>query len=177
MPVLVDPTLLLSYNEWKEVLKKPSWYNNEEYILTYFLGEQPKAITEMTEKIAEEYNLKIIRLNELQFDEKFSVGPDEFIYLISKASLVFTDSFHGTVFSILFKTPFIVCDRVERGVCSMTSRLDTLLDMFGLKNRHLKLENNYKINNLFEVDFTNVEKILDIERNKSDKYLQEALNL
>lgn len=102
--------------------------------------------------------------------------PSEFLYLIYNAALIFTDSFHATVFSILMEKPFVVSAKNATGM-NMDSRIDTLLSMFNLENRKISKENNYEIANPMEIEYPNVEEILDRERQRSKEFLCKALNI
>ena len=79
--------------------------------------------------------------------------------------MIFTDSFHGSVFSIIFKKPFVI---FKRG--NMNSRIDTLLSKFHLENRHWDYVKEHK--NFNDIDYSHVDKILNKERNKSFDYLK-----
>lgn len=88
---------------------------------------------------------------------------------------MYTDSFHGTVFSILNRKPFVSCSR--EGGMNMDSRIDTLLAMFGLESRKISKENNYEIDNPMEIEYPNVEAVLERERQRSKEFLCRALNM
>lgn len=103
-------------------------------------------------------------------------SPSEFLYLIKNCSLMYTDSFHGTVFSILNQKPFVVSSRENVGM-NMDSRIDTLLAMFHLEDRKIFKDNNYEIANPMEIEFPNVEAILEQERQRSKEFLCKALNI
>jgi len=64
----------------------------------------------------------------------YTFGPDGFLEMIDHAQMVFTDSFHGTVFCILFHRQFYVYQRLENDGrdANMFSRIDTLLSKTGL---------------------------------------------
>lgn len=62
VPVLVDPTLLLSAEEWEKIMERPVWYRDEKYILVYFLSKLPDKIRNDIKNLAEKYKLKIIDL-------------------------------------------------------------------------------------------------------------------
>lgn len=168
--VLVDPTMLLTSEEWDKVSKKPIQLNFNKYILNYFLGELSEPRRKEIERIAKENNCKIINI--LDSNDPFYVsGPSEFLYLEKHAFLICTDSFHSSVFAILYDRPFIVFDR-EDDTVKMNSRIDTLLDKFNLKNRRYtgtitseNLEHNYK----------DAYKILEEEKKKSFRFLEDAL--
>ena len=87
--------------------------------------------------------------------------------------MVFTDSFHGVVFSILFQKPFYIFEREDEYV-SMNSRIETLLNKFCLTDRTIK---NYNQNLTFECDFSKTDEILRVEREKSLEYLKNALDI
>ena len=175
VPVLVDPTMLLTTDEWHKVSYQPNWYHGEDYILTYFLGERPKFLN----KLADEIGLKVINMLDRENYEHYVTSPSEFLWAIEHAKLMYTDSFHGTVFSILFRTPFVVCNRVGDDVSEkMGSRIDTLLGYFGLGERRGTKDNGYAINNpLASPDWSQVDVVLARERVRADEYLRQALNL
>ena len=167
--VHVDPTLLLIPQEWDEVSRVPTWYSGEKYILTYFLGKRPDAIIQ---SVAEEAGLSIVNLLDEKVYEHYVTGVDEFLWAVKHASLMYTDSFHGTVFSILYRTPFVVCNRLGDTVTEkMGSRIDNLLNLFGLDNRRGTKENGYTIPcPMDSPDWSNVDKVLKKERKRSAEY-------
>lgn len=175
VPVMVDPTLLLTADEWRKVSRQPAWYHGGEYILTYFLGERPVVV----DKLARESGLPAVNILDRAVYEHFVTSPDEFLWAIEHARLLYTDSFHGSVFSILFRTPFVVCNRIGSGVFEkMGSRIDTLLGCFGLEARCGTEENNYAIANPFsEPDWSQVDEVLARERKRSNEYLRQALKV
>ena len=175
VPVLVDPTLLLTAEEWEQVMERPAWYRDEKYILSYFLSDIPDKVKTDIIKLSELYKLKVIDLSNNENIDYFCSPPSEFLYLIKNCSLMYTDSFHGTVFSILNRKPFVTSARQSR--VNMDSRIDTLLSIFNLKSRKISKENNYEITNPMEIEYPNVEAILDRERQRSREFLCKALNI
>ena len=175
VPVLADPTLLLDDADWRAVAKSPHWFSGKSYILTYFLGERSAQLNHVLERRAKSENVEIIHILDKDHPNWYGIGPSEFLYLIANAKAVYTDSFHGTVFSILLRTPFIVCDRVEKGLNAMGSRLDTLLGRFAFASRRRNLALGYDADDLYEMDFSTVEEKLSEERARSAAYLQDAL--
>ena len=174
VPVLLDPTMLLSKEKWTSISKRAKNKPEGEYILTYFLGKMDKKTNEYIKSIATETKMEIVHLADIKDHESYMTGPSEFIDYINSASLILTDSFHGVVFSILMRTPFIVFRRIHRGP-SMYSRIETLLDMFHLRSREIQ---NIKDNEeIFNLDFSHIEPILKSEREKAINYLKEALSI
>lgn len=168
--VLIDPTMMLSAEEWNKVTKKPEQLNCEKYILNYFLGKMSKKRKEEIEKIARENNCKIINI----LDKKnsfYQTGPSEFLYLEKNAFLICTDSFHSSIFAILFNTPFIVFKREDETI-SMNSRIDTLLSKFKLEDRYYKEKITKE---LLQCDYTQSYKILRKEREKAEEFLKKTL--
>ena len=174
--VLIDPTMLLTAKEWDKVEKRPEQLNafkNEKYILNYFLGNLSEARKKEIEKVAKEYDCHIINLLDKN-DMFYTCGPSEFLYLEKHAFLICTDSFHSSVFALLYNRPFIVFER-EDNFKNMSSRLDTLINKFNLKNR--KYNNKcITIENLNH-DYSESYKILEIERKKSKEFLIKALDI
>lgn len=130
--VHVDPTMLLTAEEWDEVAACPKNGVPEKYILTYFLGDISEARSRAIQAKAQELGCEIIELMD-QNGAYYETGPDEFVYLIKHAEMVCTDSFHGSVFSFLYERPFVVFDRQGAGD-NMSSRLETLCGKFFLQD-------------------------------------------
>ena len=82
-----------------------------------------------------------------------------------------TDSFHGSIFSIIMRKPFVVCERND-SLGNMNSRLDTLLDMFNLENH------KFHDDVFFIADRPNddiIKYVLEQKRKESIDYLRSAL--
>lgn len=137
---VVDPTLLLNANEWNKLCSPR--IIDEKYIFCYFLGdigEKKKHVV----KFAKNNNLKIVNMPHLcgfHFsDEHFAdyklyeVSPSDFISLIKHADYVFTDSFHASVFSHIYKRNFFVFNR--KGFKAMNDRIYSLTKLFDTGDR------------------------------------------
>lgn len=171
--VLVDPTMLLSAEEWDKVSKRPKQLKNNRYILNYFLGELQEEWKKEINRIAKENNCRIINMLDSQ-SPFYQTGPSEFLYLEKNAFMVCTDSFHSSVFSIIYDTPFIVFDRKQNGVTSMNSRIDTLLLKFELEKRRF---NGRITKELLDCNYSEAKKILEKEKEKSFCFLKKALDI
>lgn len=174
--VLIDPTMLLTKEKWEEVTKDSRININYKYVVKYFLGPRNDKYDEYIENRAKEIGAKVLDVTEYNEENNDVIGPAEFVYLIANSNGVFTDSFHGTVFSLLFEKPFIVFDRaVEKETGNMSSRLDTLLNKFNIKGQRIvdvsELDNIHP-----EVDYKKIGEILQKERKLAEEYLEEALN-
>lgn len=168
--VLVDPTMLLTAEEWDKVSKKPKQLKTGKYILNYFLGELSEKRRREIERIAKENNCEIINILDKN-SPFYQTGPSEFLYLEKNAFLICTDSFHSSVFAILYNRPFVVFDREDANV-KMNSRLDTLLKKFKLENRWYK---DKITEEQLQVDYKEVYIILEEERKKAKEFLENAI--
>lgn len=170
--VIADPTLLIDNALWNEMSIKPSFQLPQKYLLTYFLGDKTKKYYHFIRKYAKRNDLEIVDLVDVTKPEYFSCDPAEFIYCIKNANFICTDSFHATVFSILNKREFVVFDRIE-GKRSMSSRIVTLLDSFGLENRRF----NYikSVENVDKTNYQHLEDNLNLLRRAAKDYLDNVL--
>lgn len=172
--ILIDPTMMLDKVKWMKIAKKPMKLNlNTPYILTYFLGGRSDRINNDLNRIAKENGFNIYNLLDETQQGVYVSGPCEFIYLISQAKLVLTDSFHACVFSFLFQKPFLVYSRQGKEN-NMMSRIETLLKKFNLERKYVDsgLENE-----LLEADYSDGYKQLIIERQKTMTFLKKSMNL
>lgn len=173
--VVIDPTMLLTKNEWIDISKISKEKPKNNYILTYFLGNKSKEVQQKINNIAKNNNLNIVNLASLKDKKYYLTDPSEFIDYINDASIFFTDSFHGCVFSLILETPFVVCDRVgHTKEENMSSRINTFVRKFKLESR--KFENIID-ENIFIYDYKESNMILEGERKSSYNYLKEILQI
>ena len=183
--IVCDPTLLFNKEEWMDIQEKEAIIK-EKYILCYFLGNSIE-YRKFAERLKEKKGCKIISINHCDEYVKYSdvfadetpydIGPAEFLNLIRNAEYVCTDSFHGTVFSLINNVNFFVFRRYnKKSKISTNSRLDSLLGIVNLKER--LLEGNEDIDKTIEmnIDFSNVNKKLEEFRSDSKEFLEKALN-
>ena len=168
--VLVDPTMLLTAEEWDRVSKKPKQLKTDKYILNYFLGELSEKRKKEIERIARTNNCEIVNILDKN-SPFYQTGPSEFLYLEKNAFIVCTDSFHSSVFAILYNRPFIVFDREDINV-RMNSRLDTLLKKFNLEKQWYK---DKITEEQLKIDYKEAYKILEKEREKVELFIKKAI--
>lgn len=180
--VVVDPTLLLTREEWECVIPEKKIINTP-YIFCYFLGAA-KEHREIAHELKKKTGLPIVTTpfldhfvqEDLEFGDMrlFDVAPDDFVNLIRGAEYVLTDSFHGSVFSILHHKQFITFNRFPgTSGNSRNSRIDSLCGLLGLEKRrhHEAIMKEVAA----EIDYGAVEEKLAVLRQKSVDYLAQAL--
>ena len=173
----VDPTMLLKKEDWMKIIGSKPIVEGK-YILLYNLNPD-KEYNEIAKKVSQILNMPVVitRMNNFKelaygFKTRFDTGPLEFLNLINNASLVLSSSFHGTVFSIVFNKPFFAINGAK------DFRISTLLTKMGLENRTIEIDNiEEKASQSFDIDFSGAEKNIQEERNKSEKYLKNALDI
>lgn len=176
---VVDPTLLLSKNEWLNVAESypdmPS-----KYVLIYQLFES-ESIERLAKKIGNEKGIPVYRICKRAIGEKrtggitniLDAGPAEFLSLIANAEYMVTNSFHGTAFSINFGIPFftVVSSRKKNN-----SRIESLLGLVGLKNR-IVLDNELIdcVDLTSSIDYEKAHNLLNSQRKISEDFIREAI--
>lgn len=167
--VVLDPTMLLSKEQWKYLVNDSTQYE-EPFILTYFLEDPLEVNNRYIYDYAYTKGLQVKRLGTREDLEMWVSDPREFVNLFSQAEAVFTDSFHACVFAIIFEKYFEVFDR-NTSMESMNSRIDTLLQDFDLENRWNREGQNVQS----EIDYVRVMELLQIRRIESLDFLITAL--
>lgn len=170
--VVLDPTLLLTKNEWLEIQKKPQNIAfTKPYVLTYFLGDNLLQIDEYINKLNLKDDYEFYHLNRKEFENLYVLDPAEFVYMINNASIVLTDSFHACVFSFILDKPFLVFDRIS-SEGDMSSRISSLLEMLSLERKYV---NSGLYNDIWEHDYHEAFKRIEIEKKKSINYIKESI--
>lgn len=184
--IAVDPTLLFTQEEWENFFPTKKIIN-EPYIFAYFLGttvDHRKAVEIMAKKT----DCKIITCPhmdefveyDLKFgdEQKFDVDPICFLNLIRGAEYICTDSFHGSIFSILNHKKFVTfnrySDEIRKG---KNTRIDSLLGQLGLDDRRC-IDHYDQLTDIArkEIDYVEVDKKLSNLRNASKAFINIALN-
>lgn len=182
--VVLDPTLLFTGEEWMAIQQKEPLTDGK-YIFCYLLGDNPEQRT-LIKEVKARTGYKIVALQHLDdyipSDEGFAdeapyVGPREFLNYIRNAEYVFTDSFHCSVFSILYKKNFFTFSRFAEGAKQSTNtRIDNLLHIAGLEDRRMTQGKTADDVIKFKGDFDGVDGRLDALRKSSMDYLYNAFN-
>lgn len=180
VPVVADPTMLFTAEEWDKNLPCKRVQEGE-YIFSYILGTNFD-YRKQVEKLSKDTNLPIVSIHQfVDADLNFGdvvvedAGPAEFVDLIKNAKYVCTDSFHGSVFSIINHKNFIVFNRYsDTSKASKNTRIDNLCGNLGLQNRRFKGNITQEIQQ--EIDYDTVDSKLEKIRKSSYEYLENAFD-
>lgn len=183
--LVCDPTLLLNKEEWMDIQKEEPIIK-EKYILCYFLGKNIEH-RKFAERLKEKTGCKIVSLNHadeyVKYSDKFcdyapyDIGPAEWINLIRNAEYVCTDSFHGTVFSLINNTKFFTFERYsnKNSKVSTNSRIYSLLGIVDLKERILSGTEDVDDVIKMQINFDNVNEKIDKFRESSKIFLKNSI--
>lgn len=162
----LDPTLLYNGDFWRRI-ESPRLIK-EPYVFVYRLRPNDD-VFDYAKRIAKEKHCKIVYTGLYSYNDDdiktiYDAGIEDFLSYIDHADAVVTNSFHGTVFSVLFEKPFLSIKVATTG-----SRAESLLHLLGLDSQYIKgSEANFSL----AIDYLRVKPLLDFERNKSLKYLK-----
>ena len=168
---VIDPTLLLEREDYEPLLyKKP--LKQGDYVFAYFVVEN-EMVSRCAKKAAELLGCELIELHYKKTpvicgkNMIFDAGPSEFLTYIRDAKMLVTNSFHGTVFSILFRKKFY-------SVYKENGRIDNLLGFLGLQERHITEESQIQITR--EIDYGQSDKGLQEYRQQSVDFLVKGIS-
>ena len=183
--LVCDPTILLTKDEWEEVAVKGRIIK-EKYILCYFLGSNIEH-RKFAERLKEKTGYKIVSLNHadeyVKYSDKFAdiapfdIGPREWLNLIKNAEYVCTDSFHGTVFSLIYNKIFFNFRRYSsKSKASTNSRLDSLLNIVEVSNERI-LTGTEDVEEVlkYKINFKKVNENIDGFRKDSKQWLFDSI--
>lgn len=174
---VLDPTLLLDKQEWLKI-KNDRINFDKPYLLVYSLNSSD-GFWKIVYRYAKRHDLLIVNLrhdfkdNDIPKNQVdvFDAGPREFIHLMSKAKLIVTNSFHGTIFAINFNIPFIC---VLNRVSETNSRIQSILNLLQLSDR-CQYDNELNSEIPLSLDFKRSNDILEKSKIKSVKFLINSL--
>ena len=167
---VLDPTLLLTADDWVGIEKKPDFAVPERYMLVNMLGTLPPEYEGEIRRICRERKLQILNISDCTDPLHYAISPDEFIWLVHSADTVCTDSFHTAAFSILFEKNLRVFRRRQERFQDMFGRLHDLLEPLGLL--HVVYGDGDDLSTGLSRE---AKAYLAAEREKSLRYLRESL--
>lgn len=184
VPTILDPVLMFDEKEWLDLIPTQKEYIGEPYLFAYFLGAN-RSHREAVTSAARELGCKVVALRHLdqyvEADEHFGdfapydVGPSRFLNLLRGAKYVCTDSFHGSVFSIIHHKSFVVFNRYgEKSKLSKNSRIDTLCENLGLEGRRFGTLADIVKQLTAPIDYSRVDQKLSALKRATSDYLDAA---
>ena len=177
VPAVVDPTLLLTAGDWLPLCAGRVVPDGCKYLFCYLLTNNAGYLA-MVRRYAVQHGLEVVLMGlhpeyEGQAEHVLWGGPSEFLSAVRHADVVMTDSFHATVFSILFKKEFYTFQRFKAGAWNnQNSRLENLLDKLDIKGRFVA-DGNFK--SAPPIDYDKALALLEAERAASLRYLSSSL--
>lgn len=182
--VVLDPTLLLDRNHWMQIAERATVPQlPEKFILCYMLGytyRPDKAMCGVLHQLQKQYEMPVVALNALPSDfhgevfslpRNYGIGAEEFLYLISRATIVASSSFHGTAFALNFGKPMVAVADIRQ---ENDDRLTSLLRRLNLTCLIQTTEDNTPIP---FYDFEMVQTRLCELRAKSMTFLTEMVKI
>lgn len=169
---VVDPVLLLPASYWKKMINKVYFKSNKKKNVFIYLLTKDNYSSIMKE-LDNEYNIYYINPSNLRNSNIYPT-INEWLSYIYFSDYIITDSFHCTVFSVIFKKKFVTIER--KGGETMNNRIISFLDKIKLSNRYC--ENNYNtINKVMNqtIDYQQIETIMDSWINYSITQFLKAL--
>ena len=161
---ILDPVFLLEVKDYNYLISKSKLKIDYDYIAVYNLRSD---LNNIINTISDKLKLKVITIN-------FNYSVEDWLYIIKNSKYLITDSFHGICFAIIFNIPFVITLNEEAGI----SRILSISKQFNFEDRIIKDINEItdkKLNNIINMDFTEINNKLKIEKERSLNWLINAL--
>ena len=162
---VLDPTLLLTANDWEKVATRPEDAPADKYILLYDLIASQETV-DLVRRWAAQEGWQVLRIGDGAY------GPGEFAWLFAHAQSVVTNSFHGTAFAVLNHKPFYSV--VPRGMTN-AGRIESLLNMLSLQHRLVQATDAVEISMNGELDWGTIDERLNDARDTSVGFLRRSV--
>lgn len=184
--VTLDPTLLLSRNEWLEAIPKQDSYRvpNKPFAFLYLVDKFHRytdasirsCVSAGLQCVVVSYSMEMV--SEIDGATYLSdCTPQEWVHLINEASIVVTDSFHGIAFSANFNKPFWCFRKTETlNGSNLDDRQEALLSRLGLASRIVDTDSTLDLDSRHEeIAFEVCNQRLSEERRESIAFLENAI--
>lgn len=174
---VLDPTMLMGIDYYKRLMRRDKLCQRK--TLAYYILDNNPQKEKWVEAFSSKMGLKPVNINRPEYNGASIIGKvralrypsiESWLRNIAESEFVITDSFHGSVFSIIFNRQFLTFGNKERG----NSRFDSLLSMFDLNNRMIVDPENIVYPSQ-EIDYSEVNKLIDKRRVESSEFLLQAL--
>jgi hypothetical protein len=173
-----DPTILLGKEEWLKIAEPSNYFKSgSENIFVYMIGYEDNTKIHKTAYFLNQ-NQNTIFVSSDGYDPKSNAFPTigEWIDLIYQADFVVTNSFHGTVFCLIFNKNFITMTR-DGNSSHMNVRIKSLLDKFDLDNRILNIFDSNEIERIknSQINWNRINMIMQTFKSEGKQFLSDAL--
>lgn len=169
---VLDPVLLLSSEDYLPYTKKLPY---KDFIIVYNCMKNDKNLIKEAQKFADEKNLMLIEIsdynqNKIIYKHKVltDLGIEEYLYLFSEASYIFTNGFHGACFSLVFNKEFFLFARDGVDI-----KIKSLLRLFDLNERFVDF-NCSPSQGVKKIDYSKINEILSREKEKSIQFIKSS---
>lgn len=177
---VLDPTLLLDKEDYQKLAEEMKEPISAGELFCYILDNNQEIATAI-QNISSKLSLKAFEVKAKKTNDVRKWGenirdyvipsPTKWLRAFMDAKMVFTDSFHGCVFSLIFNKPFWVVGNKERG----NARFESLLKLFGLENRRISLDEITHVNLNASIDWDRVNALKREWREKSVAFIEKSL--
>ena len=178
VPILPDPTLLISPAQWQSVPEEP--LVKEPYVFYYSWAYEDEDMHRIVQQYAQKHNLKVYVIDAFKWLKKkpkdfgFTMspmgGPQAFLNLMKYADFAFVQSFHGVIFAHMMQKDFYLLD--NRPVDAMDHRLASILTLLQHEDRVARCFEDIKADH---VDYSAEPPLLTEAKAKGFAYLDSAL--
>ena len=184
IPLIADPTLLLTHKEWIDHLSIKKNKNKEKFMLYYAFYYNKEKNDEILKKLSEKMDMPIYiidgkswsinKLDKYGFKLYEKSGPIGFLELMENAEISLVQSFHGIIFSTLFhKTFWSLRNQTIKNPDD--DRAKVILNQLGLENRAITYEELLEKDITEKVDYSEADKKVDKLKNKAFNYIESFL--
>jgi len=180
---VLDPTFLLEITDYEDLIQSDTVKTPSRKYVSFFTLDQDLedniSNSPSVQNFIKKANLDLINIRgdlcDVLNEKKFIYNTiPQWLNYIKNSELIITDSYHGVIFSLLFKKEFVVIQRDYAG----NERLNSLFSVLNIKNRFFKNLNDIKFNrlNINKINYAMVSKQINIEKKRSADYLKNSLN-
>lgn len=181
--VVADPVLLVEPSGWDSLLAEDGVmeeYDGDRYALCYLLTYNTEYVSYVRRYCSGKgLKLKVLAVNDKMTgigDEDVYTGPSGFIDAIRKSDVVFTDSFHGSIFSVLYRKNLLIFKRfASDSMISQNSRVEFLVQRLGLSGRLVDASGLNDEWDSVAIDYDRVNEEVESFRAESLDYIKSML--
>lgn len=171
---VLDPTMLVETVFYDQFLSQFKKINTNRKLVTYILDKsrkKKKIINSIKMMYGEKDNEAYLETDLSFAGSKSAYSVNDWLWHIKTADVVVTDSFHGVVFSILFKKDFYVIGNMQRGI----DRIANVLASFGIEGRLLINFEDLDFERPAPIDYQRIHSSINRRRHMSETFLRDAL--